>query len=343
MMKRIFLLACTGTSLLLGGCQRPDAPGGSGSSQLPVLPVRLAQVESKPYTAVEESVGTVRSVLRTTLEAKVAGRIGKMLVTPGQPVKAGELLAELDAQEIQARLDQANAQMEQSDRELERYTALIEKNAATRQEYDAVVARQRVNKAAASEARTMLGYSKILAPFTGVVTRKLADVGDLAAPGKALLEMEDPAQLRLEADVSEALIDRIKIGQTLRVSVTSGHPALECAVSEIAPAADPASRTFRVKLDLPPGAGLRAGQFGRVAVPLGEVAALRVPTSAIVVRGQMETVFVSLDNTAQLRLVRSGKQLGKETEIIAGLSAGEKIVVEGAGLVQEGRRLEAKP
>ena len=144
--------------------------------------------------------------------------------------------------------------------------------------------RERVAKAAVIEAETTLGYAKITAPFDGVITRKLADVGDLATPGKPLLEMEDTKSLRLEADVPEAIIEHLELGAKFNVRIASQPNELEGVVSEIAPAGDPNSRTFVVKLDLPPSAGLRAGQFGRVAIPVSETAALRVPASAVIER-----------------------------------------------------------
>jgi RND family efflux transporter MFP subunit len=146
--------------------------------------------------------------------------------------------------------------------------------------------------------------------------------------------MEDSRALRLEADVPEAVVGKLNLGDKLPVRIAALETELEGVISEIAPAADPGSRTFLVKLDLPPQPGLRAGQFGRVAMPVGETAALRVPASAVVQRGQMEMVFVVSDGKAQLRLVKIGKRIGAEVELVSGVSAGEKVVVaDAAGLL----------
>jgi len=188
----------------------------------------------------------------------------------------------------------------------------------------------------------MLGYTKITAPFAGVVTRKRADVGDLATPGKPLLDMEDARSLRLEADVPEAVIGNLKLGDKLPVSISAVESEFEGVVGEISPAADPNSRTILVKLDLPDAQNLRAGQFGRVAMPVGESTALRIPASAIVHHGQMEIVFVVKDSSAQLRLVKTGKRIGDEVELVSGVEAGEKIVVEDAAGLVDGQPVEAK-
>jgi len=186
---------------------------------------------------------------------------------------------------------------------------------------------------------TMLGYTKIVAPFDGIVTRKLADVGDLAAPGKPIIEMEDPAALRFEADVPEALIGNVKLGAKLPVQVAEGAAPIEGAVVEVAPVADAASRTFLVKLDIPAAGSNRSGQFGRVWVPTGESKSIRVPPSAVLVRGQMECVFVVADQHAQLRIVRTGKRTDSEVELLSGIEPGESIAIEGAEQLRDGRSI----
>jgi RND family efflux transporter MFP subunit len=312
----------------LSGCHKE--PGLPAKASLPSAPVRAVAVETKKHKALEEVMGTVRAKTRATIEAKVSGRIEQMLVNPGQQVKTGELLVQLEVKEIQAKLDQAMALRQLAERDLKRFKTLLEQEAVTQQEFDAVEARSRVAQAAVTEAETMLGYARITAPFAGVITRKLSDLGDLAYPGRPLLEIEDPSALRLEADVPEAIISRVLPGAGMSVRIASLDKELEGTVGEISPSADPNSRTFRVKLDLPPVTGLVAGQFGRVAVPVGESAALRVPASALVKRGQLEIVFVVTNQQAHLRLVKSGKRIGNEVELVSGVDAGEQVVVEGA-------------
>jgi RND family efflux transporter MFP subunit len=328
--------------LILAGCGRPHE-AGPPEQRLPSASVRVAKVEERSRLATEEIVGTVRAKLRASIEAKVSGRIEQMTVEAGQAVKAGQLLAQLDAQEIQARREQALATQVQTERDLQRFTTLLNQKTITQQEFDAVQARQLVAKAALSEAETMLGYTKVTAPFDGIITRKLADVGDLASPGRALLELEDPRVLRVEADVSEGFLGKIQTGDKMAILVPASTNRVEGVVSEISPAVDPGSRTFRIKLDLPSSSGLRAGQFGRVLVPAGETSALRVPASAIVLRGQMELAFVVQDGRAQLRIVKTGKRLGDEVEVVSGLTAGELIVVEGATSLRDGQPVEVRP
>jgi RND family efflux transporter MFP subunit len=330
-----------GTFLLLAGCHKPPEP--SAAAKLPMAPIRAKTIDTRKYQEKDEVAGTVRSKTRAVIEAKISGRIEKMLVVAGQEVATGELLAELDAKEIKARYDQAVTVRDQALLESKRYAALIKEKAVTQQEFESVESRYRVAESQASEAGTMLGYTKVTAPFAGVITRKLGDVGDLASPGRPLLEIEDPRALRLEADVPEGLLDRIQIGDKLLVNVASVTNLSEGVVSEIAPVADPNSRTFPVKLDLAPLPGLRAGQFGRVAIPVGTSESLFVPSSAVVMRGQLDLVFVVQTNKAVLRIVKTGKRSNNEVEVLSGLEAGETLTVEGAASLVNGQPVEVKP
>ncbi len=336
---RIFLAA--GLSAALLGCGHKSAP--PTAPPLPAATVRAETVERQTRVATEEVVGTVRARLRSVIEAKVSGRIEQLPVVPGQPVNTGALLVTIDAREVQARYDQAVAVRQQAENDLKRLTTLFAQQILSQAEFDNALARSRVAAAGVIEAEAMLGYTKVTAPFAGVITRKHADVGDLATPGKPLLEMEDSTVLRLEADVPEAVVGRLKLGDPCPVRVAALEPELAGVVTEIAPAADPSSRTFLVKLDLPPVAGLRAGQFGRMAMPVGETTALRVAATAVVQRGQMEMVFVVHAGKAQLRLVKTGKRIGAAIELVSGVEANETVVVENAAGLVDGQPLILQP
>ncbi len=340
-MKRFLILTAIATGPLLAGCHK--APEPRSAVELPSVAIRAQTVERKARAATEDVVGTVRPKLSAAIEAKVSGRIEKMLVVPGQTVKQGELLVQLDAHEIQARYDQAAAGRQEAENNLKRNTSLMEQKILSQSEFDNAQAKFRMAAAAEAEAKTMLDYVKIVASFDGVITRKLADVGDLAAPGKPLLQMENPNTLRFEADVPEALIGNVKLGDQLAVRLAAITAEIAGTVAELSPAADPNSRTSLVKLDLAGAAGLRSGQFGRVAVPVGEAIAIRVPTAAVIQRGQMEMVFVVISNHAQMRLVKTGSHFGGEIELVSGVDAGEQVVTDGAAALADGQPVTIKP
>lgn len=335
-----FALA-TGITLalsLLTGCHKSTETEHSKTS-LPPVSVAVQQAVSKTRTATEDLMGTVRAKTRATVEAKVAGRILQMPVVIGQHVKGGDPLALLDVREIEARLDQARAILAQAKRDYDRFAALLRQGAVTQAEFDGVEARYKAAEAAVREAESMLDYARVRAPFDGVITRKYADVGDLAAPGRPLLEVEDPTVLRFEADVPEGISQGIQPGMTMTVSIPTLGTAIESVVTEVAPAADPVTRTVLVKLDLPQTQALKSGMFGRLSVPVGQITSVWVPASAVVQRGQMEIVFVATQGRAQMRLVKVGKRTKAEVELLSGVDPGELVVVDGAPTVRDGQAL----
>jgi membrane fusion protein (multidrug efflux system) len=329
--------------LLPAGCgkheEEPVAAGPSG----PPVAVQVATVSVQPLWDEEEVVGNVEAAQRAVLSAKVTGVIDAIKVAPGARVTRGQVLASIDAREIKARLDSAVAARDQAQKDYARIEKLLKSGSSTRQEFDASTTRLRTADASLVEARTMLQYTEISAPFDGVVTRKLVEVGDLATPGKPLLEMENSSLLRFECEIPEALVDRVTMGAELPVTIDAAGAALTGQVSEIAPSASAGSRTFLVKLDLPSAGKLRAGQFGRVRVPVRERPAVLVAEGAAVRRGQMENVFVVEEGVARLRLVKTGRKMDGQVEVLSGLSGGESVVISDAHLLQDGAAVEAKP
>jgi RND family efflux transporter MFP subunit len=182
-------------------------------------------------------------------------------------------------------------------------------------------------KAAQNEARTMLGYITIRAPFSGLVSQKLANAGDLATVGAPLLILENTDVVQAVAAVPEAQLATIKSGDTLSVRIPAANIEMTGKVAEIAPAGDATSRTSMVKLDLESTSALRPGQFVRVLLPGLTTKTLTVPKSAVSVFGQMERLFVVEKDIAHLRLIRSGTQRDGNIEILSGLNSGEQVVI----------------
>jgi RND family efflux transporter MFP subunit len=336
------LLALPAGMVLLAGCHQAHQGHTAAEPELPSVQVCTQTVEAKPLVSVEEVVGTVRARLRATIEAKTTGRITDMPVVLGQKVKAGDLLARLHAPEIKARLEQAEATLQQAERDSKRLSSLLNQNAVARADFEAADTRYRVATGAVAEARALMGYVEIFAPFDGVVTRKWLDIGDQAAPGKPLVDIEDPSQLQLEADIPEAVASRINQDARMTIRVGQSTGDLSGTIVEIAPIADPISRTFRVKLDVQASPGLMSGQFARLLVPAGEYTSMHVPASAVVQRGQMEILFVVENRHARLHLVKTGRRLNDETEILSGLDSGDLVVVDNLQQLVDGQPLQEK-
>ncbi len=340
-MRYLLLIILIGAAGAATGCHESHGPPAP-SEPLATARVRTLMVDARGFDAYEQVVGTVRAKVRATLEAKVSGRILKMPVAVGDRVRKGQVVAQLDAQEIKANLTKARAVLRQAKADLDRYTRLLQQKSVTPAEFEAVQAKHAVAAATVNEAETLFSYARVTAPFDGVVTHKLADVGDLASPGRPLVEIDDPGTLRLEAAVPEALSGFVGLGTPISVRLSSLEKTVDGIVSEVAPTADPNSRTLLVKIDLETVKGLRAGQFGRALVPTGRTNIVRVPTDAVVRRGQLEILFIAVDSRAQLRLVKTGKVFGEQVEIVSGLEPGEAVIVTKPSSLRDGQPIEVE-
>jgi RND family efflux transporter MFP subunit len=291
----------------------------------------------------EEVVGTVRAKSFAEVSSSVMGTIQTQRAVVGKHVHAGEVLVVLAAREIDAKAAQAEALHARAQIELKRAEQLHAAKSIPLAQYDAAKAQSEVAQAALAEAQVMRGYTAIRAPITGVVTAKLASVGDLAVPGKPLFIVENPEGLRLEAPVPEGLASTLTLGQTLKVTIDALGETLDGKLSELAPAADPLSRTTLVKVDLPRSERVHTGMFGRLSVPVGQTQVLSVPASALAHRGQLETVFVVEDGVAILRIVRTTERPADgRVEVLSGLSAGDRVITS-PGAIVENQPVEVQP
>ena len=191
-------------------------------------------------------------------------------------------------------------------------------------------------------ARIMREYARIAAPFAGVVTAKSVEQGNLATPGAPLLTIEQDGAYRLEAAVEESRIGAVRVGQTVEVSLDAVDRKLNARVSEIAPVVDAQSRASIVKIDLPAMPQLRSGMFGRAAFPLAKGTAVTAPPSALVERGQLQSVFVAEDSIAHARLITVGRRTKEAIEVLSGLNGGEKIIAPVPPGLEDGARLEVR-
>jgi len=329
---RFFLCLLTVLLLNSNGLCREDQPG-----QPATIPVRVQTVKKTPNHPQLEMVATIEPVRGATIAARVTGTITTLPVVLGSRVNQGDLLVRISAREIASRVVQARARRDQAERNLKREQKLLKKNASTPETVKALRDLYTMAEAAFQEATTMAGYTTIKAPFAGVITRKMVNIGDLATPGIPLLLLEDETRLQAVTAVPESLVNRIRTGDRLTIRVPSARLTISGIVAEISPAADPQSRTAPVKIDLKPDPALRSGQFARVILPLNPATTLLIPQSAVVDFGQMNKVFVLRDGRAQLRLVRTGSRTGTEIEILAGLDPGDRIIVNNNRLLINGQ------
>jgi RND family efflux transporter MFP subunit len=322
--------------LQLSGC-RGEEKSEQRQTAEPAQKVSVAQAVEVNAARQVEIMGSIEAVEQAEIAAKVSGNIAAMPVILGSKVEKGDLLAEINAGEISARMRQAKAQLEQTKRNLDREKKLLQKNAATPEAVKSLEDTLRIATAAYEEAGTMLEYTRIIAPFSGLVTGKLANVGDLATPGTPLLQLENESRLQVIANIPESMILKITRGDRLSIYVPPADLHIVGTVAEVAPTADHFSRTAPIKIDIPTDAKLRSGQFARVSLAADAARTITVPPEALLTFGQIESVFVVADGRARLRLVRSGAMEEKGAEILTGLKAGETVVVKGNRQLVDGQ------
>jgi RND family efflux transporter MFP subunit len=337
--KSLVLIIFTAAAV---GCGSSPEPGKQASR--PPTKVTVAFADRTLESSKEEFMGTVIARNRAGIESKVQARVERIPIALGSRVSKGDLLAELDLREFRARVDQAKAVYEQASQDLLRFETLLKQQAATQQEYDGVRARKSVAEATLSEAETFLSYAGIRAPFSGTVTQKMVDEGDLALPGRPLFILEEEGVMRLEAMLPESRLGQVVVGDSVLVTIPATNTTLWGRVEEVSPSADPVSRSFGVKVHLPTASGVRPGQFGRLQLAAHGDETIFIPRTALVRRGQLDLVYVvSSEKKAMLRLVRIGREFPDRLEILAGLKENERVVTSGHVDLSDGDLVEEQP
>ncbi len=324
--------------LIITGCD--EQVEKSARSPLPQVEVRTETVALSTVPVQIELSGTLQAVEHATISARVAGQVVKLPVRIGSQVKKGDLLVKISAEEINARVRQAEVQLEQAKRNLARESKLLEVDASTREMVKTLEEQKQTSEAAFREAQTMLGYTELKAPFTGTVTDKRVEVGDLAAPGVPLLKLENGTALEVVIQVPEVLSHHLQLGTRLPLTIPAAGLALEALVREISPTVDPASRTTQVKLVLPQTPGLRSGQFARVALVDGRPTTLLIKRGALRQNGQMQQVFVAEQGKARMRLVRTGAETDERIEVLSGLREGDRVILDPPAALRDGQPLK---
>jgi len=351
---RPLLLAMAMAIALMGCGSHEETQQDAGPAR--AMAAQVQTVALSGQAALHQAPASVVAEQQAQVASRLMGYIRSIDVEEGQQVRQGQRLFSIDPVDIQGQVEQARASLQQAEDaqkdaklEFERFSALLKEEAVTRQQFEKMklqydIANSRVTQAKAglNSAGHQLSYATVTAPFSGVVTRKLAEAGNLATPGQPVLTLENPRNLQILTHIPEAVFKTLKLGTPVMVEV-DGQPApIQARVAQLSPAADPVSRLFQVKLDTA-APGLKSGLFARALFPEGERQVLAVPQSALVVRAGIEGVFVvNPAGLAEFRMIRKGAAYQGHVEIQAGLNPGERIVTEGAQRLESGDKITAQ-
>lgn len=329
-------------SLLLAAvaCRRTET--AATASAEPAVPVQAVVVRVEPLPSWVEVPATVRPAERASIAARLTGTIVTFPAGLGASVQAGVVLLTLKAPEAEARLRQAEAQLAEAERNAARQRTLVASGVNPSDALRDAEDRLRYAQAAAAEVEALLDYATVRAPFDGVITEKNVLPGDLATPGMPLLVLESTQRLRAEGRVPEKAAVSLRLGDSVDVLLDEATEPVTGTLEEISGAADIVSHSVFVKVALPAGVA-RSGQFARLLVKHGTVEAILVPKAAVSRFGQMERSFVIDGGRAVLRLVKTGRALNDQVEILAGLSPGERVIVAPPGPLRDGAAVDLRP
>ena len=368
-MKALFsAVVLVAASAVMAGCHTEQS---TPIVTAQTMKARVVESEQKQTAQTVSANGTLHARETAVLSAQVVGRVQQVLVREGDVVAAGQTLIVLDDATLRSAAEQAEAAVRATQNQqvaaqtnadlaastLARYKQLQEQKSVSPQEMDEVTRRAqasaaqvdalRAQEAAAqaqvSGAHATLGYTRIRAPFSGVVKARMVDPGAMAAPGVGLLQIDSGGTLQMQTTVDESIIAAIHNGMKLNISFDGNRAqASDGTVAEIFPAADPSSHSFKIEINLA-SSQLRSGMYGTVEIPTGVRNAIFVPRSAVVIRGSLPCAYVlDANGIAQLRYLTQGAAQGNFVEILSGISAGEKLIDDPADREFAGKRIEVQ-
>lgn len=351
----LIVVLSAGALTVAAGCGHDDAERSPASFE--PVPVTVVGVERATAGQAIDVRGIVQPARVANVSSRAMGPVVAVHVTAGSAVDKGQELLEIQPEAAEGQLAQTEGALAQAkaahalaERNYGRFEALHAEGAASdleldmaRMEFDRALGAVEQAEGAVEAAASVAGESVVRAPFSGRVVETLVELGDLAAPGRPLVRVESTEGQQIWLTVREADIGRVKLGQSLGVTIDARPDVgvIDGTVDETAPSADPATHTFTVKVGLP-GTTLPTGLSGRARIAGDLTDRLVVPASAIHRRGGLELAVVrSEDGTARTRAVTTGRTLDDDRiEVLSGLDEGDKIVIDVPGPLADGTPLE---
>lgn len=300
----------------------------SASAVAESLPVIAVKPHAVDLTFPSEAV--VEAIQQATVGAQVPGRVLEVKADAGQSVKKGDVLMRIDAREAAEAARAAEAQYANARVNYERTRSLVAQkfmSAAAldkaKADFDAAAA----NRAAAGASQS---HATILAPITGIVARRHAELGDMAMPGTPLFTIYQPGGLRVTASIPQYRLKDMRAVKTARVEFPESGQWVDATAVQVLPTADAATHVSQVRVTLPTVPEATPGMFARVHFVTGQAEKLTVPASAVLRRGEVAAVYVqAADGRLSLRQLRLGDSVGRgEIEVLAGLATGDQVVTE---------------
>lgn len=307
------------------------------------LPLVTAEAGYRPAPGGYSTEAIVEAGRESTLAPQVSGRILMLDTDAGARVKQGQVLVRIDDSEArnslagnQAEVAQARANLVNAQAKYDRAKQLVARKFMSASsldqaeaEYRAAEAQVEAARAGVAQSATSRRFTTITAPFDGLISERLAQMGEMASPGRPLLTLFDPATLRVVATVPQERLDEIRRSGSASVEFSAIGKTVSSTRITVLPAADSRTHSSQVRIELPAGtSGIYPGMFARAYFSVETDKKLLIPASAIVRRSEVTGVYVVQQEKVQFRQVRVGREHGTHIEILAGLQPGERVAVE---------------
>ncbi|MEQ3665416.1 efflux RND transporter periplasmic adaptor subunit [Olleya sp.] len=333
-MKQIITL--TAVVLLLVSCSEKKET----LKETVITKVTVKDIKKSSENEVLNYSGTIEADNVVSLGFSVPGRISRVYVQEGQKVKKGQLLAAIDVTTYKNAFDIANAGLEQANDNFKRLNGLFQKGSLPERDFIAVkvgVAQANANKNLAAKN---LSDTKLYAPFSGMITAKLTEIGATAAPGIPAFTVMKTDKVYAKASITESEISKLKIGTDAKVEIASMGETFNGKVAIVNPSADALTRTFNVKVRLDNAENkLLPGMISNIKIETGnEVSVITVPTDAIVRdANDLIYVYVVKENKAIKKRVSLGNFKGNEVIVTDGLQLNDKVIIAGQRNLKDGQ------
>ncbi len=344
--KLVWLLAGLAGLHGLTGCnKKPGSHPGLGG--MPPTQVVAVEARSQPVTEALSLLGSIAANEMVEIKSETDGIVQEILFSEGQPVKKGDLLLRLDETKLAAALTEAESNFKLSRANFDRAKQLFKDKLISQSEYDQASATFALNEATVDLRRRELKDARIYAPFHGTVGARNISPGQVITKTIILTWLVDLDTVKVEINVPERYLQQLKIGQALEFTVAAfPGQTFRGEVYFISPQLNENLRTALVKAQIPnPDHRLRGGMFASLNLALQvRESAIVIPEPALISNGDNFSVFVvDLESKAQIRPVHVGIRLAGKAEIVKGLVAGEKVVVEGVQKIGPGSPVKLAP
>jgi len=337
--------SATAAAFALGLAVMFLAPPPARAGQDPARPQQTEafEVKMREVDEVYAADAVIEAIRQATVAAQLSGTVTQILVDAGDRVKKGQVLARIDTRETDAQVAagragvaQADALLAQARLNLERTKSLLEKNFVSQaaldkaeSDFDAAKAAADSARAGQTQADTARSYAELRSPIDGVVTRRLMEPGEMAAPGRGVVAVHDPSALRAVGNLPQYVMPKAVAVTRARVELSQLNRIVDATKVTVLPASDARLLSTQIRADLPASesAAVAPGAAAKILVTIGRARKLVVPAEALIRRGELTAVNVlAAGGKPQLRQVRVGTTVEGSVEVLAGLSEGDRVL-----------------